>query len=323
MVIKSVPMDDKSVIVFAIRGTSTFMDWAVNLNTEPTSPVGFLVTLPFPATPTSSVLRAPLLTRAKDDPGNLCHAGFLSSARSMLPPVAARLRQLLKDNPGRKNYSLLIAGHSAGGAVAALLYAHMHCSSRSARSELSVLAGSFKRIHCITFGAPPVSLLPLSKPAQGGKSVFLGFVNEGDPVVRAEKAYVRSLVELLAAPEPARKTKGVRREGSKQVLGSKISKKSLPSMKPAGEHTRWGEGPVWKVPSCTLSLAGRVVVLRSRDGRVGRGTVGERMREGVVAVTAADGDVRGVVWGDPVCHVMKFYSKRVEALAVEAITAGK
>lgn len=43
MVIKSVPMDDQSVIVFAIRGTSTFMDWAVNLNTEPTAPVGFLV----------------------------------------------------------------------------------------------------------------------------------------------------------------------------------------------------------------------------------------------------------------------------------------
>lgn len=43
MVIKSVPMDDMSVIVFAIRGTATFMDWAVNFNMEPTSPVGFLV----------------------------------------------------------------------------------------------------------------------------------------------------------------------------------------------------------------------------------------------------------------------------------------
>lgn len=43
MVIKSVPMDHMNTIVFAIRGTSTFMDWAVNLNTEPVSPVGFLV----------------------------------------------------------------------------------------------------------------------------------------------------------------------------------------------------------------------------------------------------------------------------------------
>lgn len=55
MVIKSVPMDDQSVIVFAIRGTSTFMDWAVNLNTEPTSPVEFLVGPPLHYTPHRSV----------------------------------------------------------------------------------------------------------------------------------------------------------------------------------------------------------------------------------------------------------------------------
>jgi len=54
MVIKSVPMDYMNTIVFAIRGTATFMDWAVNLNAAPTSPSGFL-----------------------DDPGNLCHADFL------------------------------------------------------------------------------------------------------------------------------------------------------------------------------------------------------------------------------------------------------
>lgn len=43
MVIKSMPMDYMNTIVFAIRGTATFMDWTVNLNTAPTSPAGFLV----------------------------------------------------------------------------------------------------------------------------------------------------------------------------------------------------------------------------------------------------------------------------------------
>jgi hypothetical protein len=43
MVIKSVPMDDMNTIVFAIRGSQTFMDWAVNLNSHPASPEGFLV----------------------------------------------------------------------------------------------------------------------------------------------------------------------------------------------------------------------------------------------------------------------------------------
>ena len=43
MVIKSVPIDDMNTIIFAIRGSQTFMDWAVNLNSAPVSPSGFLV----------------------------------------------------------------------------------------------------------------------------------------------------------------------------------------------------------------------------------------------------------------------------------------
>lgn len=43
MVIKSVPIDDMNTVVFAIRGSQTFMDWAVNLNSVPASPNGFLV----------------------------------------------------------------------------------------------------------------------------------------------------------------------------------------------------------------------------------------------------------------------------------------
>lgn len=54
MVIKSVPMDHMNTIVFAIRGTATFMDWAVNLNTAPSSPSGFLVSTRPPPTFCSS-----------------------------------------------------------------------------------------------------------------------------------------------------------------------------------------------------------------------------------------------------------------------------
>jgi hypothetical protein len=51
MTLKSVPIDDMNTIVFAIRGTSSFIDWAVNFRPAPSSPEGFL-----------------------DDPGNLIHA---------------------------------------------------------------------------------------------------------------------------------------------------------------------------------------------------------------------------------------------------------
>jgi hypothetical protein len=127
MVLKSLPIDDMNTIVFAIRGSQTFMDWAVNIRQAPTSPKDFL-----------------------DDRGNLCHSGFLCVAKFMVPQVAARLRTLLQEDPSRSTASLLITGHSAGGAVAQLLYAHM--MSERVESELTYLTGFFKRVHCVTFG---------------------------------------------------------------------------------------------------------------------------------------------------------------------------
>ncbi|RSL52799.1 hypothetical protein CEP53_007976 [Fusarium sp. AF-6] len=278
MCIKSKPMDHMSTIVFAIRGTATFMDWAVNLKTAPSTPAGFL-----------------------DDPGNLCHAGFLSVARSMIRPVAARLRQLLREDPRRSSYNLMLTGHSAGGAVAALLYSHMLAETAEAESELNALSSCFKKIHCVTFGAPPVSLLPLAKPDHPNlrNSVFLSFINEGDPVVRADKAYVRSLLELLASPPPKK---------PKSSSKSRKSSRSPP--------------PVWNVPPCTLSNAGRLVILRTGDPRAkpkDRKTVRERIDEGVVAVTCLEEQLRDVIWGDPVCHLMSLYAERIEVLAVRSI----
>ncbi|KAF0329401.1 lipase class 3 [Colletotrichum asianum] len=312
MVIKSVPMDHMNTIVFAIRGSATFMDWAVNLNTAHASPTNFL-----------------------DDPGNFCHAGFLTVARRMVKPVAARLRQLLEEDPARSGYSLLITGHSAGGAVASLLYAHMLATSKAAQSELNVLTGCFKRVHCVTFGTPPVSLLPLKRPerAELRKSLFLTFVNEGDPIARADKAYVKSLLELLASPAPSLgKQRGGEererdRERERKVRGvvakaSKISLRGKESSAVVKEEMR-AKKPVWELPACTLSSPGRIVVLRSGDKRErikDRKTVEERLNEGVVAQTVTDEELRGVIWGDPVCHVMKLYSGRIEILAVGAVT---
>ncbi|KAL1838491.1 hypothetical protein VTJ49DRAFT_2629 [Mycothermus thermophilus] len=328
MVIKSVPMDYMNTIVFAIRGTATFMDWAVNLDTTPTSPRGFL-----------------------DDPTNLCHAGFLSVARNMVAPVARRLRQLLEEDPGRASHSLLITGHSAGGAVAALLYAHMLAMTPEAGSELNAVAGCFKRVHCVTFGAPPVSVKPIAKPSdedgrrpQLRKSVFLAFVNEGDPVVRADRAYVKSLLELFAAPAPKPKTVTAPGDGKGSSVavvktgdGKKPRKQVYSTITTERTKTKTTTTtstssmpstaqPIWPVPNGTLSLAGRIVVLRAGDpGRVKTTkktrTVEERLREGVIAQVATDSQLRGVVWGDPVAHMMRLYAGRVEVLAVGAVTA--
>jgi hypothetical protein len=253
----------------------------------------------------------------------------------MVAPVARRLRQLLEEDPGRASYSLLITGHSAGGAVAALLYSHILATSKAAESELNIVSGCFKRIHCITFGTPPVSLIPLAKPddytrcPQARKSVFLNFVNEGDPVTRADKAYVKSLLELFATPKP-------RLDSPKtHPAGPADTKKPRRNDKPSSKHSSTAStttsprstnaAPIWPVPPCTLSCAGRIVVLRSGDpkaaaSRKKKTTVEERLHEGVVAQIVTDEQLRGVVWGDPVAHMMRLYAGRVEVLAVGAVT---
>ncbi|KAF2434409.1 alpha/beta-hydrolase [Tothia fuscella] len=287
MVLKSLPIDDMNTICFAIRGSQTFMDWAVNIRQAPTSPKGFL-----------------------DDRGNLCHAGFLCVAKFMVSQVAKRLRTLLQEDPSRSTASLLITGHSAGGAVAQLLYAHM--MSETVESELTYLTGFFKRVHCVTFGAPPVSLLPLQKPEskRSRKSLFFAFVNEGDPVSRADPAIVRSLLKLYATPTPSNPcpilsvVPGFSATG-KRPKPSKSSSWSPPSNPSAST--------VWNIPASTLSLGGRIALLRERFG--GRGG------DDIEVCQVTDEMLREVVYGDPLCHTMVLYSQRIQILATRAATA--
>jgi hypothetical protein len=240
--------------------------------------------------------------------------------------------------------------------VASLLYAHMLSTSKDSDSELNELSDCFKRIHCVTFGSPPVSVLPLTKPnwPELKKSLFLSFVNEGDPVVRADKAYVKSLIELYASSHPAqqqqqqplgRSSTGdeARRPPSQSShhRHSTRERRNMFSPPPYTPHASINphayeqssqyhssgsesQRPVWKVPPSPLSNAGRIVVLRSGDPNArlrGKRAVEDRLNEGVVAQVASDEELRGVIWGDPMCHLMRLYAGRIETLAVGAVTA--
>jgi hypothetical protein len=98
----------------------------------------------------------------------------------LLEPLAADLKEI-SGNP-----VLLFTGHSAGGAIASLLYAHI-ASVRY--SPLSCATKAFSRIHCIIFGCPPVSKYPLPYPRKIN-SLFLNFLNEGDPITRADRGFL-------------------------------------------------------------------------------------------------------------------------------------
>jgi hypothetical protein len=313
MVLKSIPVDDMNTVVFAIRGSEGFMDWAVNYNTAPSSPEGFL-----------------------EDASNLCHAGFLYVAKKMIKPVADRLRVLLEENPARSNCSLLITGHSAGGAVAALLYAHM--MSTKIESELSYLTGFFKRVHCITFGAPPITLRALQKSEdkRHRKSLFFAFVNEGDPIPRADKNFVKSLLKLYASPAPSTSvlastitsmsklnlsqppTSSPPKSKLKSSFVPRLTRPSKSSLQTTTTtSTIASTAPAWSIPPCTLLPAGRLIILRPR--------VGSRERHGhdaIEAVTADSETFRKVVYGDPMKHQMKMYKERIEEIATRAVTAG-
>jgi hypothetical protein len=295
MVLKSVPVDDMNTVVFAIRGSEGFMDWAVNYNMAPASPAGFLA-----------------------DPTNLCHAGFLYVAKKMIKPVADRLRVLLEENPARSNCSLLITGHSAGGAVAALLYAHM--MSAGVESELSFLTGFFKRVHCVTFGAPPISLRALQKPddRRHRKSLFYAFVNEGDPIPRADKLFVKSLLKLYASPAPS--AADVVQPGSppkarRSGFAARLTRPSKTSLQSGSSAST---APAWPIPACSLAPAGRLIVLRPRVGALG----GRQGQEVVEAVVVEEDTLRNVVYGDPMKHQMRVYRERIEGIATRAVTAG-
>lgn len=245
----------------------------------------------------------------------------MGAAKDWIKPIAARLRNLLQENPNRTQCSLLITGHSAGGAIAALLYSHMLSTSPEARSELNVLTGCFKRIHCITFGTPPISLLPLEKPKTraASKSIFMSFINEGDLVARADFAYVRSLLDLYSTPAPGKSVLQPLKLGLKSSKSSNALSTKKKHSKP-DPHVDLG--PVWHVPEATLSNAGNIVLLRGVDrlgNAQGSKKLQDRMDDGVIAQIVSDELLRGVVWGDPVSHMMKLYARRIEVLATNAV----
>lgn len=72
---------------------------------------------------------------------------------------------------------------------------------------------------------------------------------------------------------------------------------------------------IWNIPPGTLSNAGRLVVLRDNQN----GIAG--LEDNVKAEITSDEQMRSVVFGDPVMHMMNIYARRVEVLATKAVTA--
>jgi hypothetical protein len=229
-----------------------------------------------------------------------------------------------------RSYSLLITGHSAGGAVAALLYAHMFSTSKQAESELNDLAGCFKRIHCVTFGAPPISVVPLAKSGHPAlqKSLFLSFLNEGDPIARGHPLYLQSLINLYATPAPRPPFTDSPSLGSSKLRVASKSNSSQGVNEACHASKSHSSpdlvAPLWPVPDLVFSNAGELVLLRGL-GREELESKGQNPFRGkmVVAQTITDKELRKVIWGDPKLHGMRLYEERINLLAHHAVTGGR
>jgi hypothetical protein len=77
------------------------------------------------------------------------------------------------------------------------------------------------------------------------------------------------------------------------------------------------------VLEAALSNVGRIILLRSVEkykNRSEKKNTQERMNKGVVAQVITNDLLRGAIWGDPVCHIIVLYSRRIEILATNAVT---
>ncbi|KAL5398403.1 hypothetical protein PMIN03_012781 [Paraphaeosphaeria minitans] len=128
---------------------------------------------------------------------NLCHTGFLEAVKILISPLALSLSAV------ERGSTLLFTGHSAGAAIASLLFAHLKSTKTSPLAET---AAGFDAIHCIVFGAPPISTTPL--PVHGDErsnhqgSLFLSLINDGDPIIKADMGYIAKKYRWLKPFRP-------------------------------------------------------------------------------------------------------------------------
>ncbi|KIW99882.1 uncharacterized protein Z518_10810 [Rhinocladiella mackenziei CBS 650.93] len=160
-------------LIVAIRGTENLVAHMVNLNGQPK-----MFHLPTIRDGTSII------------ESMQAHGGFLNGAEALLPEVIGELGRLHESEPTIFPH-VVFTGHSAGGAIASLLYLKIF-------SDAHRIYPNFQ-LSCITFGSPPIiNPRPMMPQQQNRNGVMvLSIVNEYDLVTRSDTSYIRSLASLF------------------------------------------------------------------------------------------------------------------------------
>lgn len=178
---------------------------------------------------------------------------------------------------------IVFTGHSAGGAVASLVF--LHFVSTTADTSLSppaarkthgvapstnqTTAGGMVKYSLLTFGsAPSVTVPDLGRRLLvGGQKQSIGlmmaFVNEYDLVARADKNYLRSVIDLYRSRQglPMLWTSSSSSHHRLDIAGADAGKAGGGPAGAGSEPLEMQENQMWPLPPPVFHLVGDIVVL--------------------------------------------------------------
>ncbi|TXC10912.1 hypothetical protein FocTR4_00006176 [Fusarium oxysporum f. sp. cubense] len=165
------------------------------------------------------------------------HSGFLACAATLLPWLTEEIiRQVTADKSLK---GIVFTGHSAGGAVAAMIFLHFacHCPSELSNAKFSL----------ITFGAPPVTSTNITELAQSLPQTrhIYAVVNEHDLVPRVDQGYIASIISLY-----------------RSAYGLPLSEFNSSTFTSAQGDRK--QIAIWELPPPDFYVVGNIIILRAK-----------------------------------------------------------
>ncbi|SCN68255.1 uncharacterized protein FFB20_02965 [Fusarium fujikuroi] len=210
--------EDTNTLFVSIRGTSCKTDHLVNFNRNQKDAGSVFV---FPGTKEQIY----------------AHSGFLACAATLLPWLTEEIiRQVTADKSLK---DVVFTGHSAGGAVASMVFLHFvcHCPSELSNAKFSL----------VTFGAPPVTSKNVTELAQALPQTrhIYAVVNEHDLVPRVDQGYITSIIMLY-----------------RSAYGLPLSELNNSTF--ANTQGDRKDIAIWELPPPDFYVVGNVIILRSK-----------------------------------------------------------
>ncbi|QGI77075.1 hypothetical protein CEK25_003804 [Fusarium fujikuroi] len=227
--------EDTNTLFVSIRGTSCKTDHLVNFNRNQKNTTSVFVSrwsLLFLSN-INSYFKAFQGTKEQI----YAHSGFLACAATLLPWLTEEITRQVTADKSLKD--VVFTGHSAGGAVAAMVFLHFvcHCPSELSNAKFSL----------VTFGAPPITSKNVTELTQALPQTrhIYAVVNEHDLVPRVDQGYITSIIMLY-----------------RSAYGLPLSELNNSTF--ANTQGDRKDIAIWELPPPDFYVVGNVIILRSK-----------------------------------------------------------